>query len=248
MSRLHLLQSHDALNLLRNSIGDPKLLYTLRTSECSVNYQLLKFDKLQRKCITDVININMNNIQWTQATLPVKDGGLSIRSVTVLAPSAFLASTASILRIQNDLIPVRLHIQVDSSKVRTVDAWNKLAAIDAPTEAKQGKQKEWDDLVAKKIAKELLDNASGPLDQARLRAAAAPHFGDWLLTPPITAVGLRMTNETTRIATEMRLFISICEPHLCPCGKQVESRGIHGLSCRHSAARTSRHNMVNDIV
>ena len=57
-----------------------------------------------------------------------------------------------------------------------------------------------------------------------------------------------MTNETIRIATGMRLGIGICDPHLCPCGKQVESRGIHGLSCRHSAARISRHSMVNDIV
>ena len=248
MSRLHLLQSHDVLNLLRNSISVPKLPYTLRTSECSDNRQLLKFDKLKRKCITDVININMNDIQWTQATLPVKNGGLGIRSVIVLAPSAFLASAADTLRIQKDILPVRLHIQVDSSKVRTVDAGKKLSASDVPTEAKQRKEKKWNDLVAKKIAKELLDNASGPLDQARLRAAAAPHSGDWLLAPPNTAVGLRMTNETIRISTGMRLGISICEPHICPCGKQVEGRGIHGVSCRHSAARISRHNMVNDIV
>ena len=110
------------------------------------------------------------------------------------------------------------------------------------------KAEKWNDLVAKKIAKELLDNASGPPDQARLRTAAAPHSGDWLLMPPITALGLRMTNETIRITTGMKLGISICEPHLCSCGKQVESTGIHGLSCRHSAARISRHNMANDIV
>ena len=103
-------------------------------------------------------------------------------------------------------------------------------------------------LVAKKISKELLDNASGPLDQARLRAAAAPHSGDWLLAPPITAVGIWKTNETIRIATGMRLAISICEPHFCSCGKQVESRVIHGLSCRDSAAMISRNNMVNGIV
>ena len=105
MFRLHLLQSHDALNLLRNSISVPKLLYTLQTSECSHNPQLLKFDNLQRKCITDVININTNDIHWTQtqATLPVKDEGLGIRSVTVLAPSAFLASAAGTLRIQKDI-------------------------------------------------------------------------------------------------------------------------------------------------
>ena len=121
--------------------------------------------------------------------------------MTVLAPSAFLESAEGTLRIQNDILPVRLHIKVDNSKVRTVNAWKKLSANDVPTEAKQEKQKEWDVLVAKKIAKELLDNASGHLDQARLRAAAAPHSGDWLLVPPITAEGLRMTNETIKIAT-----------------------------------------------
>ena len=87
----------------------------------------------------------MNDIQWSQANLPVTDGGLGIRSVTVLAPSAFLASTAGTLRFQNDILPVSLHIQVDRSKVRTVDAWKKLIASDVATEAKQGKQKEWDD-------------------------------------------------------------------------------------------------------
>ena len=38
------------------------------------------------------------------------------------------------------------------------------------------------------------------------------------------------------------------QPHLCPCGNQVESRGIPGLSCCHSAARISRHKTINDII
>ena len=49
------------------------------SSECSDNPQLLVFDKLQRKCITDAININMNDNQWTKAFLPVKNRGLGIR-------------------------------------------------------------------------------------------------------------------------------------------------------------------------
>ena len=83
----------------------------------------------------------MNDIQWTQATLPVNDGDLGIRRVNVLAPSAFQASAAGTLRIQKDILPVRLHIQVYSSKVRTVEAWKKLTASDVPTEATQGKQR-----------------------------------------------------------------------------------------------------------
>jgi len=35
VDRLSLLQTHDALVLLMNSLAMPKLLYTLRTSDCS---------------------------------------------------------------------------------------------------------------------------------------------------------------------------------------------------------------------
>ena len=50
----------------------PKMLYTLRTSKCSDNKQREKFDELQRKCITDVINIDLNDDQWTQKTLELR--------------------------------------------------------------------------------------------------------------------------------------------------------------------------------
>ena len=49
ISKLPLLKAHDALALLRNSISVPKMLYTLRTFNCSENKQLEKFDELQRK-------------------------------------------------------------------------------------------------------------------------------------------------------------------------------------------------------
>ena len=41
---LSLLQSHDALVLLKNSLSLPKLLYLLRTADCSGNMLLLTFD------------------------------------------------------------------------------------------------------------------------------------------------------------------------------------------------------------
>ena len=38
------------------------------------------------------------------------------------------------------------------------------------------------------------------------------------------------------------------EPHKCNCGKQVNSLGHHGLSCRKSVGRLPRHYNLNDIV
>lgn len=38
------------------------------------------------------------------------------------------------------------------------------------------------------------------------------------------------------------------EPHNCICGERVDKFGHHGLSCKHSAGRRSRHEIVNEII
>jgi len=45
-----------------------------------------------------------SDIQWLQASLPVKDGGLGVRHVSSLALPAFLASAASTLSLQADIL------------------------------------------------------------------------------------------------------------------------------------------------
>ena len=58
-----------------------------------------------------------------------------------------------------------------------------------------------------------------------------------------------MDNETTRIAVGLRLDLSLCRPHQClHCGSEVDQLGTHGLSCRYSQGRHSRHAAVNDLV
>ena len=46
----------------------------------------------------------------------------------------------------------------------------------------------------------------------------------------------------------LRLGVNQCEPHQCPCGKLVDARGTHGLSCKRGTARAIRHYQLNDIV
>ena len=57
-----------------------------------------------------------------------------------------------------------------------------------------------------------------------------------------------MDDETLRISVGIRLGAKLCEPHTCICGAQVDFLGLHGLACKKSAGRTSRHNYVNDII
>ena len=52
-----------------------------------------------------------------------------------------------------------------------------------------------------------------------------------------------------RIAVGLRLVLALCHPNACSdCGAEVNVDGIHGLSCRYSRGRHSRHFALNDIV
>ena len=51
-------------------------LYTLMTSPCSDNAILNKFDSILRKGITEILNVDLDDIQWSQANLPVSAGAL----------------------------------------------------------------------------------------------------------------------------------------------------------------------------
>jgi len=75
MKRLVLLHSHDPLVLLKNSLAMPKLLYLLRTFSCSTNPLLADFDKILRTGLCTILNVDLNEGQWLQASLPVADGG-----------------------------------------------------------------------------------------------------------------------------------------------------------------------------
>ena len=109
-------------------------------------------------------------------------------------------------------------------------------------------QRNWDSKLIEHDKNTLINTSPGPESTARLLAVMSPHSGDWLSAAPLSAAGLRMSNDTIRIAAALRFGAPSYAPHTCICGSLVESRGIHGLSCTHSAGRAMRHSLINDIV
>ena len=63
-SRLQYLHSHDAFCLLRHALTIPKVLYTLRSSPCSLSPVLQDFDT----CLRSFLNIDLSDSAWTQAS------------------------------------------------------------------------------------------------------------------------------------------------------------------------------------
>ena len=63
IKHLSLLSSHDVICLLKNSIGTPKMLYILRTSPCSGNPHLQKFDNVLRSGLQTILNVQLSDVQ-----------------------------------------------------------------------------------------------------------------------------------------------------------------------------------------
>jgi len=247
ISRLKLLSAHDSLTLLRFSFSAPKIMHTLRSSPCANHPSLVQFDALLRSGTNLITNSNLSDIQWIQASLPVSAGGLGIRRVTALAPSAFLASAACTHDLQA-LILSGSNTPADTSLIAAQITWSSAHNQPFPTLPAALKQAAWDKPSVTADAARVLADATNPIDKARIFACSAPHSGDWLHALPISNCGLRLDDEAIRIAVGLRLGTNLCQSHACPCGAQVDARGIHGLSCRKSAGRLARHHHINDLI
>ena len=110
-------------------------------------------------------------------------------------------------------------------------------------------QKSWDIPCILARAASLLQNVSDPKTKAHLLAVSTHESGAPFNALPISSLGLRMNDETVRIAIGLHLGAPLCQPHSCShCGVNVNHFGTHGLSCRKSQARHYQHSSINDII
>src|SRR6218665_236295 len=109
-----------------------------------------------------------------------------------------------------------------STKDETREELNTKWSTASTTQSLEGplalKQSAWDKPLLDKIVADLLDQQPDQINQARLKAISVPHAGDWLLVLPIASCGLRLDDETVRVAAGLRRGVPLCEPHGFPCG------------------------------
>ena len=245
------LSAHDALILLRNSFAIPKLQYLLRTAPCFQSESLVEFDNALRSIMSEVTNTAMvsNDRAWIQATLPVKMGGLGVRSAVEVAPSAYLASLHMSTALVHTILPVYLSSPNPISSDDALSKWSNGHDFNPPAGDCAHNQKSWDQLRVAAVAERLLESATDDIDRARLLASRSKESGAWLHALPLSALGLRLDDEHLRVAVGLRLGTPLCSPHQCQhCGEEVDTMGRHGLSCRRSEGRHHRHAAMNSII
>ena len=248
--RLKLLSSHDALFLLRQCFAIPKVMYLLRTSTAFRNSVWCEeFDETLRKSLQSILNVELEGSVWEQCSLPIKLGGLGIRKVSDVAGVAYLSSVCATSRGVQAMVSAEIFEETNNHFDSAKQRWIEKAGPEYQLPINPSSQKEWDLPLCKRKLDLLLASATSDKDKARLLAVSTKNASDWLQAFPIPSLGLKLDNNSLKIACAVRLGANICQPHNCiRCGKEVDPTGTHGLSCDRSAGRHSRHNRVNYII
>ena len=184
------------------------------------------------------INFKQGDASWSQATLPVNLGGLGLRSASNLAPSAFLASADGVSDLMHQLLPTHLSAASHCDRDLALSTWKDALPADTPLPTATHLQKSWDQPVVHHLFDSLLAHCTDQLSRSHLLGACSSESGAWLNAPPVSSLGLRMSNEAVHTAIGLRVGAPICLPHTCNlCGRPADEFGHHGLSCRSSQGR-----------
>ena len=166
----------------------------------------------------------------------------------MLASSAFLASAAATLPLQDAILSTSVHGEEDPAVESAILVWREISQSTIPANALKHVKKAWDSPVTTSVYQKLLADPHKYANRCSQAQGGGLSTGDWLHAAPITAVGLRLSDETNKMAVGHRLGSTSCQLQTCICGMAMDAKGSHGLSCRKSSPRQIRHAQLNDIV
>ncbi|CAE1272384.1 unnamed protein product [Acanthosepion pharaonis] len=105
--KLQLIDANPALFLLKNSFSLPSFLYTLLSAPCYLEQDFLNdMDITVKRCKELICNVNIDDIDWRQAKLPLSFGGLGLRSAADLALPTYLSSLSFSCKLIDEILNV----------------------------------------------------------------------------------------------------------------------------------------------
>ena len=114
-------------------------------------------------CMGTILNVKLSDSTWTQASLPVRAGGLGVRSTTQLAPPAYLASAAGCAHLVQQILPQRLLNSSFPAATEALVVWQQGLKEPAPCAPDSSHQRAWDGPLVTAAAKALVRNAPDEL-------------------------------------------------------------------------------------
>ena len=152
-------------------------MHILRSSPCDGRMTLACISDLLRDCLFRIANVSINDLQWSQASLLVRVGGLRLRSPMKLAFSTFLISVSRTLQLQNDLLRKCQALPDDQFNSYLFRWTTSFHPLPPPVGTTACTQRFWDAPFVEFSFATLLASQPDEYNRARLLAAAAPHSG-----------------------------------------------------------------------
>jgi len=165
--------------------------------------------------------------------------------MTSLAIPAFIASAASTLSNQDDILTDCVKSDSESFQAY-LSAWS--AKFGAVPDILPTKQPFWDSPGVLEDKAQVETSLTSTHLRASFLAASTQHSGDWLFAMPISSCGLRLGDEAVTVAVGLRLGLDLGEPYQCQCGSLVDAWGLHSFVCKRAPGRLARHHALNDLI
>ena len=193
--RLSYIHAQDALLLLHHSFSIPKPFYTLCTSPCFLSHKLSIYDNILKSITSKITNVPLGDLDTART-----QGGLGIQGVVQLSPSAFSASAAGSSGLVSHILSKHLQIVPYAARAEALSSRMQRHDSPPPPDPVAHRQRMWDLPRVCATSQALIDNASDARSHARLLAVCRSESGAWLQALPVPSLGLRLVDETTRVA------------------------------------------------
>ena len=108
-------------------------MYFLRASPCYKSDVLQLYDEAIKSSLERIINRKLTGDGWKQSSLPVKDGGLGIRSATDLSLPAFIASTHVTNMTVLNTLPSSYGSEPNHMLTEATHRWSEITGVADPS-------------------------------------------------------------------------------------------------------------------
>ena len=115
----------------------------------------MPYDNTLKSSLASLLNVGMTDIAWNQASLPVRWGGIGVRSAHRLAPSAFLASAAGAAELLSHILSSWVLAAQDPAVEEAKVMWENMGGIQEPVGAQCTVQRKWDEKCCRMMAEGL---------------------------------------------------------------------------------------------
>ena len=243
-SRLATIDRHDALALLKSSLGHPKILYTLRAGPCfECNNELAALDDALATAFAIGVCVPTDERAWERASITIQLEGIGMRSAMNTALPSFLVSVCSVQDLADEVCASVPH----DSFLEAQTKWSAITGLPNPAD-RLGLYKTWTAPLKKLRLDRLRSALQTPEDVARLLAASTESASCLYHCIPSSRDGTRLSDTALSLAVGLRLGLPVATAGVCACGAELDPLGDHVLSCNRGVGHGARHKTLNEEV